>query len=395
VPAALEGIRVIDISTSPAGAWCSRLLAGFGADVIAVEPREGHPLRRLGPFDADGTSIPAAYLLADKRAVALDASERRARRHLVELIRRSDMVVSSHGPARLEALGLTYEALGRPALIMVHVTPHGMTGSLADAPGNDLTAAARSGWASINGLASREPLKPSGWQASYCAGTVAYLGAVAALWHRDHHPGEGQEVDVSEADVLTSAFAPALLRAGYTGAPLGRRHDVDITAGPVPVADGHFALTISRAHFWRDAMNLLGLHDLADDPRWEAGWYRQQHKEEYVGRVQERMLGWKRMDLFEELGVRRVVAGPVLTMAELRENPHLQARGFWAAPEEAPEAGTYPGAPFKMSATPWRLRRPAPRAGEHTFDVLRRVAGITDDHLLGLFESGVIGTAEA
>jgi crotonobetainyl-CoA:carnitine CoA-transferase CaiB-like acyl-CoA transferase len=391
---ALEDIRVLDISTSPAGAWCSRMLADLGADVIAIEPREGHPLRRLGPFAADGTSIPAAWMLANKRAVALDLDDRRARRHLVKLIQRSDVLVSSHGPSRLAELGLSYEALGRPALVMVHITPHGMTGPLAEAPGNDLTTAARSGWASINGTADREPLKPSGWQSSYCAGVVGYFGAVAALRHRDHHAGEGQEVDVAEVDVMASTFAPALLRSEYTGDPGRRRTDMDITAGPVEVADGHFALTISRAHFWRDAMNLLGLPDLAEDPRWQTSWYRRDHKDEYVERVQEKMRDWKRMDLFEELAVRRVVAGPVLTIEELRENAHLEARGYWTAPETARDEAVYAGAPFKMSATPWFLRRAAPRAGEHTFDVLRNVSGVTDDHLLGLFESGVIGTVE-
>jgi formyl-CoA transferase len=146
---------------------------------------------------------------------------------------------------------------------------------------------------------------------------------------------------------------------------MGRRPEIDMTAGPVPVADGHFALTISRAHFWRDAMNLLGLDDLAEDARWESGWYRAAHKDEYVGRVEERMRDWRKMDLFRELGSRRVIAGPVLTMAELAANEHLRARGFWTRPLSDAAGPEFPGAPFRMSATPWSIRTAAPPAGSN------------------------------
>src|SRR5690606_11154865 len=94
-------------------------------------------------------------------------------------------------------------------------------------------------------------------------------GAVAALRHREAHPDEGQEVDIAETEVMTATFAPALLRSQYEGRLPSRPVEMNLTEGPVPVADGYFALTLSRAHFWRDAMNLLELPDLAEDPRWE------------------------------------------------------------------------------------------------------------------------------
>jgi crotonobetainyl-CoA:carnitine CoA-transferase CaiB-like acyl-CoA transferase len=364
--AALAGLRVIDLSTSVSGAWCSRMLADFGAEVVVVEPPGGSPLRKLAPFDGEGRSLLAALLLANKRSAVLDLEQRRDQVKALELVRHADMLVSSAAPASLAASGLTYAEIAQPALIMCHITSHGMTGELRETPGNELTTAARSGWAFINGDAAREPLKPSGWQSSFCAGTAAYAAIMAALHHRNLHPGEGQEVDIAELEVMVSTFAPALLRGQYLGEPWRRRSESDITAGPVPVADGHFSLTISRAHFWRDAMNLLGLTDLAEDPKWEPGHYRAAHKEEYVGRVQEKMLGWKRMDLFEELAARRVIAGPVLYMDELANNPQLRERGFWVRPEGAEDGPEYPGAPFKMSATPWALRGVAPEPGADT-----------------------------
>src|SRR5690606_21230053 len=120
-------------------------------------------------------------------------------------------------------------------------------------------------------------------------------------------------------------------------------------------------------------MNLLGLEDLAEDERYGASWYRQAHREEYSGRVAEAMSRWNKMDLFEELAIRRVVAGPVLSMEELRGVDHLQARGYWrrvgdeGTQSHGPE---YAGPAYQMTETPAALDRGAPEAGEHTDQVL-------------------------
>ena len=347
---ALDDLRVIDISTSVAGAWCSRLLADFGAEVTIVEPATGHPLR--SDATAESRAI-GQYVLANKSSVVLDVADASQRNDLLALIRSADVLVSSYSPAELARLGLGYDELGNPSLAMAHITPHGMTGALSNTPGNAMTVAARSGWASINGDSEREPLKPSGQQVAFCAGAAAFSGILAALHHR-RTSGFGQEIDIAELDVMVAAFAPALLTSQYRGEALQRKTGNDITTGPVPVADGHFALTISRAHFWRDAMNVLGLPDLAEDHRYDAGWYRQAHKADYVDRVQEQMAKWRKQDLFEELAARRVVAGPVLGMQELALNKHLDGRDFWVKPKGSPTV--YPGAPFKMSETPWALR---------------------------------------
>jgi len=358
VPQALANLRVLDISNRASGASCTRMLADFGADVLMVEAPGGHPLRHEPPFDDAGRSIPAGMFLANKRSVVLDLEDANQRTRFLSLVASADILVSSFRPSELEQLGLRYADLANDRLLMCHVTPFGMSGVRAEQPGNELMVAALSGWASLNGDAASYPLKPVGHQVALCTGVVAYGAIVAALIQRDAG-GPGHEIDVAELDVMASTASPAILRGQYTGTPAPRRQAVEITSGPVPVADGHFALTISRAHFWRDAMTVLGLMDLAEDPRWEPSWYRQQHKEEYAERVGAAMATWKKADLFEELAARRVVAGPVLTMAELRASPHLAERRFWVdADGEA-----YPGAPFQMSGTPWELRRGAPAPG--------------------------------
>lgn len=361
---ALGDLRVLDFSTTVAAAWCGRLLADFGADVVTVESRD-NPLRGLAPFDAEGRSILGRYVQANKRSLAVDWAEREAAEVVGRLLARADIVVLSEAPERLVERGVERGSVERTTLLRVAVTAHGLSGPLAGAPGNDLTHWARSGWASINGLADRPPLGGAGSIASIMAGVAAY-GAVLAALHQRERNDTGDTVDVAELDAVAVTSGPSMLRSLLAGAPQARAARVTFQTGPVPVADGHFALTLSRAHFWRDAMTELGLPDLAEDD--EAFRNRRESAAQIAPRVEAKLRERTRADLFERLGELRVVAGPVLDMGELAESEHLRGREFFATPD----GGTteFPGAPFKMGATPWQLRRDAPTLGQHSREVL-------------------------
>lgn len=334
------GLRVLDVGDRGSTAWCARMFADLGADVVMVEPPGGHPLRADPPA--------AAHLLANRR--------RADPARLADLAAAADLVITGDPTGDRSPPAL--RARGARALI-VAITPYGLEGDHVAVPGDELTAAAMGGWASMNGLASREPLKGPGYQAAHQAGTFAWAAATAALLGGT--PGE--LVDVAERDVLVSTFAPAILRAQYTGRPERRRDAVDFSNGPVPVADGAFALTLSRPHFWQHAMRILGLDDLADDPDLQTSVQRAKRTERFVDRVQEQLLGWKRMELFDELAARRVIAGPVLDMADLDGNPQLEARGFFTSPASSP-AVRVPGPPVRFGRSRWHLEREAPPAGE-------------------------------
>ena len=173
---ALNGIRVIDLSTSVSGAWCARMLADFGADVALFEGPDGHPARHLAPFDDAGVSVIAEYVLTNRRSAIVDIEQPSGLDAMRLAAGRADVLVCSMLPGDMKSLGLDFTSLrgANPKLIVCSITPHGSTGARSEHPGNDLTTAALSGWASINGLADRPPLKPGGLQASYCAGTMAY-----------------------------------------------------------------------------------------------------------------------------------------------------------------------------------------------------------------------------
>lgn len=356
---ALNGIRVIDLSERASAAWCARLLADYGADVTLIEPPGGVELRREAPFDARGDSVLASHLLANKRSLVLDIADAADRSAITGLLDDADILVASSVGA-FDALGVRLDAIEArwPRLIVVVVTPHGLDGGREDRPGNDLTAWAESGWASVFGMQSREPLKGSGRSGSYIAGAAAYGAAVTALCARDRD-GLGQIVDVAESEGIGTGFGPYVLRAQHTALVPQRRGD-DPFPGPLPVRDGYFVLSFSRDHFWRDAMNVLGLPEYAENPRLNTPQDRDARRDEYSPGVQAKLLGRDRAELFETFGTLRIVGGPVMEPSELIDNAHLQDRGFFVRPEDDPETAPSVGAPVKLSATPWSLRTSMP-----------------------------------
>lgn len=309
-----------------------------------VEPAGGHELRRHPPFGPDGRSTTARYFLANKRSATqacLDA-----------LLDTADVIVADRNAPEL--------AEAHPGAIVCAITPGGLDGAYAEFEGNELTAYARSGWASVNGLRGRSPLKGSGYQTAYQAGTLAYGAIVSALIEQAATGGRGQLIDVSELEVLVSTFAPAPLRVQYMGAVPPRREALSMNDGPVPVRDGYFALTLSRALFWRKAMTILGLPDLAEDEALQQPGFRQQHRDRYTARVEAAMAEWNRADLFDALAAERVVAGPAYRIDEMGDNAQLAARGFFRT---MPGSKTrFPGPFARMTVSPWRLKCEMPDA---------------------------------
>ncbi len=362
MPAALEDIRVLDLTGSVAGAWCSRLLADYGADVVIVEPPAGHPLRHRPPLAVDGHSLLADYVLANKRSLQADPAVPDHRAAVVALAARSDVVLEGPPPASLADWGLSREAVeaANPDAVLVAITPHGLSGARAGRPGNDLTSAALSGWASINGLADREPLKPSGLVGSYVAGIAAYGAAVTALLARERF-GYGQRVDVAETEAMLGLFGPGVLRSEYAGRAWERRPRIDvINTFPVPVRDGHLSITFGLGPRLRDALLALGLQDMADDPRFATQALVAQHRDAFSPPIEAILRQRDRMELFETLSTLRVIAGPVVTVDELAKNEHLRARDFFVRPPAARAVRRAAG----VSPADSIRRRPRRRASE-------------------------------
>ena len=358
VAGAFAGVRVIDLSNRLSGAWAARLFGDFGADVILVEPPEGHPLRGEPPF-LDGSpdaerSLLNAYANWNKRSVL--ASDDDA---VADLCASAEVVVTTGNAPPLP-----------PAAVHLSITPHGCEGPLAAVPGNNLTACARTGWAAINRRAGEPPLQLPVRQAGYLGGVAGFIAAAGALYR-----GSGERLDVSEVEALALTCAPWAVMGNFIGGraaafgPAGGRRRGE--AGPLwRTADGLINYGYGDWQRWTPALRFLGLDELAEDERFVSAWGRHQQDTRPVRdglAAQSAKRG--KWDLFHGLAKLRCIAGVVQNAQELRDSEQLGARGYVVRTEVDGRSARAAGAIAKLSETPWALRRPAPKLGEHTREV--------------------------
>lgn len=359
--AALEGIRVVELADGIAGPFCGKMFADFGADVLKIEPHGGDPTRAMGPFP-DGVPDPEAsgvfrWLNANKRGAILDAADSQDRARIAELCASADVVIESFAPGFMESAGLGYGELDRanPRVVLVSITPFGQSGPWRDYPATDLTLYAASGLGYVNGFPDREPLKEPGPESGYQAGASAFVGAMSALAQRDFD-GRGQHVDVSVLESAASNFAPQFLGAMHSGEPVPRG-----TAPLLPCKNGFVSLNVRHDATWEYMWLFFGEPELAADSRFVTAAARRERAGEIEALLLPRLARHTMEELFLGLAPLRLLIGMTMTMEGLLADAHLRERGFFRA--DAAIGAEMPGAPFKMSETPWAIRRPPPTLG--------------------------------
>ena len=235
----LSVLRVLDLSEGVAGAYCTKILAGFGADVIKIErPGGGDPLRRHGPFPDDMPHPEKGalflYLNTGKKSITLDIAQRTGALFFRRLVEEAEVVVESFPPGHLTELGLGYESLARikPRLVMTSVTPFGQDGPCAGYRATNLTALAAGGQMAVTGEPGREPLKNGGYQAEYQAGLHAFAATAVAAFSADATE-VGQHIDVAAVECMATALEPYVSSWAHERCDIGqRRGDVE----PAPAA---------------------------------------------------------------------------------------------------------------------------------------------------------------
>lgn len=396
---ALNGLRILDLSQGIAGAYCTKLLADHGAEVICIEPPDtGSGVRSQGPWRGD---IPDAdtgglhlYLNGGKKSVTLDLTTRSGQVILGKLLVRADILVEDAAPGHLAALGLGYDDLRDqfPQLIYASVTPFGQSGPWRDFTGDALTAWATGGLMYVTGDPDREPLANGAEPAEFFAGENLAIGILAALLHREAGGG-GQSVETSlmeaiaannEYNTVLYSFTGAIRRRWYSRHPF--RYPSDIMA----CRDGHVAVLYGRLGLQELAVTIerpeLIDHELFINP---AERYRRW--QEFEDFLRPYLMAHDAREIVEAGQSLKQPFALVPGIGELIEDPHLAARGFFEEIEH-PKAGTlrYPGPPWRMSATPWQTGR-APLLGEHNAEILAGdETGYEMADLVILRERGVI-----
>jgi len=239
----LSVLRVLDLSEGVAGAFCTKLLAGFGADVIKIErPGGGDPLRRHGPFVDD---LPHGekgalflYLNTGKKSITLDIAQRSGALILRRLVEEAEVVVESFPPRWLTELGLGYESVARikPRLVMTSITPFGQDGSYAGYRATNLTAFAAGGQMAVTGEPDREPLKNGGYQAEYQAGLHAFAATAVAAFSADATE-VGQHIDVAAVECMATALEPYVSSWTHQRRDIGQRGGVEPAPAGLTVQD--------------------------------------------------------------------------------------------------------------------------------------------------------------
>ncbi len=379
---ALEHLRVLDL-TGALGQMCARVLGDLGADVIKVESPKGDKARAQPPFAGDiagpDRSLPFVNANQNKRSVALDLGSEHDRERVRALAQHSDVVVEDSQPGTLSALGLGYEALTAlaPGLVYVSITPFGQTGPHRDYKGGDLVAQATGGIMFATGDDEKPPTKAPYDIMAQMACLHGAFGALVALRERSSS-GRGQHVDVSRQEVLQYCQNGYLSAYAYENVITRRpgKHSRFGAVNTFRCADGGYVnLSVFNAsHFSRLAKEVMD-HPILTAPEWAERRVRQEKQQEIDSYIQDYLATVDRDEVVERGQGIGVPIVPVLSPTEFVHHPHTKARGFFRDLDH-PVIGAYraPGPPFTMSATPLRYRRPAPRVGEHTSEVLAEAA---------------------
>ncbi|CAA0102530.1 putative CoA-transferase [Halioglobus japonicus] len=378
---ALDDLRVVDFTHRVSGPYCTKLLAGFGADVIKIEPPgSGDPERSIPPFAKNtgqsADSLSFLWLNTGKKSVALDLKTPAGLESALSLIAGADVVVENFSPGVMTRLGLDYDALKQinPHIIMLSISNFGQTGPYRDFKAQEIQLSALSGIMDSTGSPQREPLSAGPKLNQYIAGLHGYLAILFALEQRQSSH-TGQYIDLS---IMESSIEQIENRVhGYLA------KGTVATRGPHPfVPWGNFAckdgyVTVIGAPFrrWPQGSKLFGDSVLASEE-----FYHLRDRIENRALINQHVKDWaekmSRDDIFEIGQHNGMSFGHVASLGEAFDSSQHQARHFFQTVEH-PELGAvrYCDAPFKMHATPW-ITRPAPALGEH--DTLLRGLGEPD-----------------
>ncbi|MBM3224535.1 MAG: CoA transferase [Candidatus Tectomicrobia bacterium] len=375
----LHGIRVIDLSRVVAGNMLTLQLADHGADVIKIEPfPAGDPLRA---WKENGYSAYWKVYARNKRSLGLNFRAQGATALLRDLVAKADVFVEGFRPGTLEEMGLAPAALHalNPGLVIVRVSGFGQTGPYAPRPGFGTLVEAMSGFSARNGFPDREPVLPPLAMADMIAGLYGAFATVTAIRARERGTAPGQVIDLSLLEPIISILGPEAAAYTITGETKPRVGSASNTTSPRNVyqtRDGKWvALSGSVQAMAERVFKLVGREDMIQDPRFKDNSSRVKHRDEVDAVVGAWVAEQTRDEALQAFAAAEVTAAPVYDMDDLLVDPHVVERGIFEALPDA-ELGSVPmHAPVpRLSATPAGYRRPAPRVGEHTWEVLRELA---------------------
>lgn len=380
----LAGVRVLELARILAGPWAGQVMADLGADVVKVESPAGDDTRRWGPpfvKAADGGDLGAAYYHScnrGKRSVVADFGKPDDLELVKRLVAHADVVVENFKVGGLRKFGLDAASLRRikPSLVVCSITGFGQDGPDAARGGYDFIIQGMAGIMDVTGEPDGRPMRMGVAYSDIFTGLYAVIAVLAALRRRDA-TGEGAHIDMALLDTQASLLqAPAMnwLVSGETPRRMGPAHPNLVPYEVVPTADGAIILAVGNDEQFRHACRVLGLDDLADDPRFATNAGRVTHRDTLMPLVTARTATWTKADLGAALEAAGVPWGPINTVPEVFAEPQVVHRGIRVdldAPDA--EAGSVPSlrSPIVIDGAPQVSPLVSPALGADGDDVRR------------------------
>jgi crotonobetainyl-CoA:carnitine CoA-transferase CaiB-like acyl-CoA transferase len=403
----LAGIRVLDLTRIMAGPWATQTLADLGAEVIKIErPGVGDDTRFWGPpFLKDknqATTSESAYFMAvnrGKKSVTLDITTPEGRKIVRDLAVRSDILLETFKTDELARYGLSYEDLKpiNPALIYCSITGFGQTGPYRHRRGYDFAIQGMGGLMSVTGRPDDEPgggpEKVGVAVVDIMAGMYATVAVLSALARRTV-TGAGQHIDIALLDVQVAMMANQnmnYLISGVAPKRLGNAHPNIVPYQSFATLDGHVILTVGNDAQFVSFCAVARREDLSQDDRFRTNPARVSNRHILIPILDQIMVSKASQDWLTLLEAAGVPCAPINTLEEVFANEQVQHRGMKI---ELPHllSGTVPAvvSPMSFSGTPLVYRDPAPLLGQHTDEVLKHLAGRSEDDIASLRQRGVI-----
>lgn len=392
---ALEGLKVLDLTTALNGPFCTTLLADHGADVIKFEPPSGEQCRTWGPIDEkSGESGFYAFLNRNKKGCTLNLKNEKAREMFYELVKDADAVVENYRPGVTKKLGVDYETLKKinPKIIYASGSGFGQTGPISHRPCYDIVAQSMGGMVNLTGYKETPPVKVGPSVADHVAGIYLCVGFMMALYYREK-TGLGQQVDVSMQDTIFSLLENGIIMQTLAGITPQRQGNIDPSIAPFdiyPTNDGFVSLGVGNDKLFRKLCEVIEREDLLEDESYATNDSR---CENYVGedRLQGIIQKWcakkSKFEIEEIMDKAGIPCGPVLDMKEAIDHPQIQAREMMVNIDH-PTIGPmyFQGCPVKLYDTPPSVDTPAPTLGQHN----KEVFDLTDEELQAYLDEGIM-----
>lgn len=399
---ALQGVRVIDLTRMLSGPYCTMLLADQGAEVIKVESFDGDTSRGHGPYREDDPKHEfGGYFQSvnrNKKSIVLNLKDDGAKEVIRRLASSADILVENFRSGVMERLGLGYEELREinPKLVYAAIRgfgdPRSGKSPYDDWPAYDVVAQAMGGLIGITGPGPGSHVKVGPGVGDIFPGTMATVGILAAL-HRTTKTGKGQFIDVAMYDAVLALCERLVYQHSFAGAvpePEGSAHPFFSPFGLYEALDGWVTIACPNDGFWVELTKVMGLPELADDPRAQRKVDRAKHSKF----VNDTVTAWtkrhSKAQLAKLLGG-AVPFGPVQTIKDIFSDPHARVRGMLAEVEHpgSDRKSVISGTPIHLSETPGGVHHRAPYFGEHTAPVLQDL-GFSENDVMAMEQRGAI-----